>query len=86
MRRRSLNNDNIVGVPMMTSKLWYTERWDKDGKAAKWSRELPDFVAVRAVILDAREKGEVKGIRVGAPLDAARADLETLESLGAIRF
>ena len=70
----------------MGGKLWYTERWDKDGKVAKWWRELPDFAAVRAVILEAREKGEGEIIRVSPPLDAARADLETLESMGAIRF
>ena len=70
----------------MTGKLWYTERWDKDGKAAEWWRELPNFVAVRAVIAEAREKGEGEIIRVSPPLDASRADLEALESLGAIRF
>jgi len=70
----------------MAGKLWYTERWDKDGKAAKRWRELPNFAAVRAVIAEAREKGEGEIIRVSPPLDASRADLEAFESLGAIRF
>ena len=70
----------------MAGKLWYTERWDKDGRAAKWWRELPDFAAVRAVITEAREKGEGEIIRVSPPLDASRADLEELEKMGAIRF
>ena len=59
----------------MARRLWYTERWDKDGKKAKWWRELPDFAAVRDVILDAHKKGEGEFIRVSPPLDAVREDL-----------
>ena len=70
----------------MTGKLWYTERWDKDGKAAEWWRELPNFVAVRAVIAEAREKGEGEIIRVTPPLDASARRFGIARNLGAIRF
>jgi hypothetical protein len=68
----------------MALDLWYTERWDEDGKAAKWTGELPDFAAVRAVILEAKGKGEI--VRVRAPVNAAPADQDELDALGAERF
>jgi hypothetical protein len=70
---------------IMAYKLWYTERYDWNGRAAKWWAELPDFAAVRAVIVDARLKGEREIIRVLAPPDAPRCDLDALEALGAQR-
>ena len=47
---------------------------------------MPDVADVRGVILDARQKGEREIVRVMAPLDAARGDLDALEKLGARRF
>jgi hypothetical protein len=70
----------------MTKKAWYTELYDANGRAAKWWAMLPDFAAVRTVITDARRKGVQEIVRVVAPLDAARADLDALEKLGAQRF
>jgi hypothetical protein len=62
---------------------WYTELYDWNGRAAKWWKMLPDFAAVREVILDARKTGAREIVRVIAPLDAARSDLNALEALGA---
>ncbi|WP_158816430.1 hypothetical protein [Methylocapsa sp. S129] len=70
----------------MANKLWYTEIWDWNGRKAKCWGMLPDFAAVRAVIMLARQKGEREIVRVIAPLDAGRHDLAALEGMGARGF
>jgi hypothetical protein len=67
-------------------KAWYTELYDANGRAAKWWAMLPDVAAVRGVIMAAREKGEREIVRVVAPLDAPRGDLDAIEKMGMRRF
>ena len=70
----------------MADKQWYTELWDSNGRAAKWRATLPDFASVHEVIMGSRRRATDEIVRVLAPFDAVRRDLDALEALGAQRF
>ncbi len=65
---------------------WYTEKWDANGKKAKWHDDLPEFAAVRDILIAVQNAGTGETVRVLAPSDAAQSELDELERLGAQRI
>lgn len=68
----------------MGKNSWHVEVWDKDGKTAAAWREVAEFKDVIAIIRDARARGLEETVRISAPLNASKNELETLERLGAV--
>jgi transcriptional regulator with XRE-family HTH domain len=67
-------------------KGWYTELYDATSTRAKSYTILKDFAGVRALILRVRKAKTGEIVRVCAPLNASRDELDELEKLGAKRF
>jgi hypothetical protein len=65
---------------------WYTEKYGQTDTKAQWRKLLPNFAAVRSLILESRRAAKGDIIRVLAPDNASNGDLDALEALGARRF
>jgi len=65
---------------------WYIERWDKDGRKAKWHAIVADFSAVKALVADVRAAGKNDIVRVQVPPSASEAEWDALQALGVERL
>jgi hypothetical protein len=65
---------------------WYIERWDKDGRKAKWHAIVTDFSAVKALVADVRAAGKDDIVRVQVPPNASEAEWDALKGLGVERL
>jgi hypothetical protein len=68
----------------MTSERWYTEIWGPTDRRAKEGspQEHPNVDGVKALI-EGRKSGEI--LRVIAPINASREDLDQVHTLAAQR-
>ena len=64
--------------------MWYIEKYDRDGKAAKWWDYVREFATVRTRLAEAVQDGEI--FRISAPLCPTAQELDQLRALGAIQF
>jgi transcriptional regulator with XRE-family HTH domain len=63
---------------------WYLERWDRDGRDAKWY--LLDFGSLRALIQEVRQVAPDEIVRVRVPASATIDELDELGRLGIERL
>jgi len=70
----------------MGKNSWHVELWDKNGKTVAAWREAAEFDDVIAIIRDARARGLEETVRISAPPNVSKKDLETLERLGAVHL
>jgi transcriptional regulator with XRE-family HTH domain len=74
-------NDDAPGVKIRRS--WRVELYDRYSSRPKSWTTLEDFDETRAYVGSVRAKNSGEAVRVFAPLDAPKEQLEELEKLGA---